>query len=131
MDGHLGVEADGDGVVGLGPQAVEILDVDVHRIQGLPAVRLGGQQGLRTHVLGDVAIAVVGASGSRCRRVTANRSSAPHMTPTALSTRAVSATFSAPSGVSTITTTSSGASAATCSADSVLASITVVYAVRA
>ena len=50
---------------------------------------------------------------------TANRSSAPHIAAIALSTRADSVTVSAPSGVSISTTTSNGASALTCWADSV------------
>ncbi len=74
----------------------------------------------------DVAVGLPSAYRLAVPPVTANRSSAPHITATALSQRVDSTTLSAPVGVSISTTTCSGASARTCSADSVLASITVV-----
>src|SRR4051794_6489828 len=60
MDGDLGIEANRHGVVGLGPQPVEILDVEVYRVECHPAVGLGRQQTLGAHVLGEVAVTAVG-----------------------------------------------------------------------
>ena len=116
VDGDFGVESDGHRVVDFLAQPVEILDVQVHRIQREAPVCLGRQQRSATGRAWRRRDTCCPRNGWRCRperrtdprRPTSPRPRCPSGT--------VSVTANAPIGDSTSTTTSSGASALTCSA---------------